>query len=215
MEIFYAQLWSFTFHLRRISFKVFKYRRFDITYFIRINTIFSTILNASRRNLRHGRELRTIWKKKLGFQQFYLPFIYSLQIFYSSICWLPFLQTLILWFLPLVKYGSKDDLNLFWVNSLCKFGSPVYQGWANWANVHFMDGNNLSLYFLEGEHALPFSIFSGVVQLLFGIWAIVALPIALTKRNEIFMMTNKGDSDVGDDFKMSVTEFWIWCTTFM
>ena len=59
---------------------------------------------------------RTIQKKKLGFQQFYLPFIYSLQIFYSSICWLPFLQTLIHWFLPLVKYGSKDDLNLFWVN---------------------------------------------------------------------------------------------------
>ena len=54
--------------------------------------------------------------------------------------------------------------------------------------------------FLEGEHALPFSIFSGVVQLLFGIWAIVALPIALTKRKEIIMMTNMGDSDVGDDF---------------
>ena len=116
---------------------------------------------------------RTIQKKKLGFQQFYLPFIYSLQIFYSSICWLPFLQTLIHWFLPLVKYGSKDDLNLFWVNS--EFNQFL---------------NQFLILFLEGEHALPFSIFSGVVQLLFGIWAIIALPIALVKRNEIIMMTN-------------------------
>ena len=212
MEIFYAQLWSLTFHLRLISFKVFKYRRFDITYSIRINTIFSTILNESRRNLRHDRELRTIWKKKLGFQQFYLPFIYSLQIFYSSICWLPFLQTLILWFLPLVKYGSKDDLNLFWVNSLCKFS---LSGLGKLEKRGRTSGTTIISHFLEGEHALPFSIFSGVVQLLFGIWAIVALPIALTKRNEILMMTNKDESDVGDDFKMSVTEFWIWCTTFM
>ena len=207
MGIFYAQLWSWTFHLRLISFKVVKYRRLGITFSLLSNATFSTILNENRRNLRDSRQLRTIWKKKLGFQQFYLPFIYSLQIFYSSICWLPFLQTLILWFLPLVKYGSKDDLNLFWVNSLCKFSSPVYQNWANYP-VHgrtCTSRTTIISHFLEGEHALPFSIFSGVVQLLFGIWAIVALPIALTKRNEIIMMTNKGDSDVGDDFWMSVT----------
>lgn len=130
----------------------------------------------------------TIQKKKLGFQQFYLPFIYSLQIFYSSICWLPFLQTLILWFLPLVKYGSKDDLNLFWVNS--EFKPTSSSDFSNLSKRPLLGHLQFLILFLEGEHALPFSIFSGIVQLLFGIWAIIALPIALVKRNEIIMMIN-------------------------
>ena len=86
-----------------------------------------------------------------------------------------------------IKRRLELILGKFWiqVNQFIRVQQPSAQ-----ANVLFSDSYNFFILFLEGEHALPFSIFSGVVQLLFGIWAIIALPIALVKRNEIIMMTN-------------------------
>ena len=87
-----------------------------------------------------------------------------------------------------MKYGSKDDLNLFWVNS--EFKPTSSSDFSNLSKRPLLGHLQFLILFLEGEHALPFSIFSGIVQLLFGIWAIIALPIALVKRNEIIMMIN-------------------------